>query len=579
MKYIIKKDITENYEVKNIKQDVLTFRGINNIDDFISPKKTHCFSFDLLNNIDGAVYCLLSHLESNHNILIVVDSDNDGYTSAAILFNYIKNIYPDSKLDYIIHSKKQHGLDKNLHIKSNVNLIILPDGTSEDYEEYSKYKNKNIDIILLDHHLAKKESKDAIVVNNQLSNNYPNKELSGAGIVYKFCEALDFNLWYNYAINYLDLVAVGNIGDVMDCRSLETRYYIIEGLKNINNKLLQQFIKQQNINENGGLNTNAVIFSICPLINAIIRVGTMADKELLFRGLINDYEEFKYKEKNNSIINENIYERIIRIALECKEKQGKIKDKSIKYICNTIEKNNLDNNKILIVDSNGNVDRSLTGLICQNITEIYQKPVLIGVATQNTNNELMLSGSGRNYGNCAINSLKQLLEETNNFGLLSGHDNAFGFELQYDRIEETNKLLNNKLQNIKFEKQYNVDFLINKEQLKNNLFTSLAEIRNIWGHNVQEPLFLIKDIECDIKNIVEFSKGKHYKFKINNYGEEITFINFNYNDKDELINYITSFDCWTDKVNLNIIGKININIYNGASSIQVLIDDLEIIEN
>ena len=48
-------------------------------------------------------------------------------------------------------------------------------------------------------------SKNAIVVNNQLSESYPNKSLCGAGVTYKFCCCLDSILGTNYAYDFIDL--------------------------------------------------------------------------------------------------------------------------------------------------------------------------------------------------------------------------------------------------------------------------------------------------------------------------------------------------------------------------------------
>ena len=72
------------------------------------------------------------------------------------------------------------------------NLILVPDAGSNDYEAHAELKQKGMDIIILDHHLADKISEDAYVVNNQLSD-YPNKELSGVGVTYQFCKYLDNN--------------------------------------------------------------------------------------------------------------------------------------------------------------------------------------------------------------------------------------------------------------------------------------------------------------------------------------------------------------------------------------------------
>ena len=87
-------------------------------------------------------------------------------------------------------------------------LILVPDAGSNDYEAHAALKALGKDIIILDHHLADKISDDAIVINNQLSN-YPNKDLSGVGVVYQFCRYIDEKMKINFADYYLDLVALG----------------------------------------------------------------------------------------------------------------------------------------------------------------------------------------------------------------------------------------------------------------------------------------------------------------------------------------------------------------------------------
>ena len=62
--------------------------------------------------------------------------------------------------------------------------------------------------------------------------NYPNKTLSGAGVVYKFCKYFDMKYGYNYADDFLDLAAVGIIGDVMELNDIETRYIVKNGAEN-----------------------------------------------------------------------------------------------------------------------------------------------------------------------------------------------------------------------------------------------------------------------------------------------------------------------------------------------------------
>ena len=130
-----------------------------------------------------------------------------------------------------MHVSKPHGLSDCMDKISNYySLVICPDSSSNDYKYHEKLYRKGIGILVLDHHLADEISKYAVTINNQLSD-YPNKELSGVGIVWQFCRYLDSILEVNYADNFLDLVALGNCGDMMSLRSFETRYLITKGFK------------------------------------------------------------------------------------------------------------------------------------------------------------------------------------------------------------------------------------------------------------------------------------------------------------------------------------------------------------
>lgn len=123
---------------------------------------------------------------------------------------------------------------------------------------------------------------NTIIINNQLSERYINKSLCGAGVVYKFCEVLDDILNISQAYEYIDLVALGEIADVMDRTTSETNYLMLEGLKNIKNPGLKVLLEAQSfsLKEKAkppyiGLTPIDIAFYIAPLLNAITRVGTL----------------------------------------------------------------------------------------------------------------------------------------------------------------------------------------------------------------------------------------------------------------------------------------------------------------
>ena len=232
--------INENFK-SNYVDLLLKSRGIENPQDYYAPTSKYLQSPCDLENIGEGAMLLEEVIKLGEKILIVVDSDNDGFTSATIMYNYLKDLAPELEIDYVLHEGKQHGLED--HIEKlvsegkNYGLIILPDSSSNDFEFHERLKEIGASVLVLDHHLTDvKISKNAVVVNNQLSPNYKNKELTGAGVVYQFCRYLD---WYFKSDNtsadkYMDLAAWGIIGDMGSMLELENRYIVKEGLKNIN---------------------------------------------------------------------------------------------------------------------------------------------------------------------------------------------------------------------------------------------------------------------------------------------------------------------------------------------------------
>jgi single-stranded-DNA-specific exonuclease len=174
-------------------------------------------------------------IKENKNVLIIVDADCDGFTSSAILINYLHDLFPawvENHVKWFIHEGKQHGLNDCIDyaLGGGFSLVCCPDSSSNDYEEHRLLKENNISCLVLDHHEADKIDENAIIINNQLSD-YPNKHLSGAGVTWQFCRYLDELFNSNYANNYLDLVALGNDADMMSLRSFETKHLIQKGFK------------------------------------------------------------------------------------------------------------------------------------------------------------------------------------------------------------------------------------------------------------------------------------------------------------------------------------------------------------
>ena len=544
-------------------QTILNNRGIKDIEKFLNLDESVVNDWSLLKNIHRAVECLLTHIEANGNIFVQVDSDADGYTSSAILINYLKSIFPNINIKWELQEGKEHGiiLDK---VPSETNLVIVPDSGSNQYEIHSALKKRGIDVIVLDHHECEKESEDAIVVNNQLSPEYPNKNFSGAGIVYKFCKAIDEHLGVNKADYFLDLVAVGNIGDVMDMRELETRYYVLKGLENINNSFIQALLKQQEYSIKGVVNITSIAFYIVPLINAAIRVGDKEDKVDMMKSFLESNETVFNQKKD---INETIQAATARRLYNLKNKQNRLRDKGVELIEKRIEEKGLLSNKVLIVNVTNILDKNLTGLVATQISNKYKRPVLL---IRQKEKSTIFGGSARGYEKGVLKDFKQFLQDINKFIFCEGHKNAFGFEIEAEKLIEVNDIINDLLKDVEIDvDEYEVDFIIPSEQFDTQVIYNIHKLKDLWSNNVEEPLIAITKISVNKEDIQLIGKNKNtLKFKNRN----IDFIKFNYSEEE--FKKVFNGECFV----MEVVGRCSINQWDGKEIPQFIIEDFNILE-
>lgn len=561
-------------------QSILSDRGVTDIKSFIKPSKECELNPYNLDNIEIAADLLLNHLRKNSSICFIVDADCDGFTSSSILWLYIKNLFPDADLHFTVHEHKQHGLDDKIDWlieDEQFDLILIPDAGSYDLNCHKQLKEIGTDILVLDHHeppvdkdgkIILPNSDYAVVVNNQLSKNYANKTLCGAGIVYKFCEILDNKLGIKQAHNYIDLVALGEIADVMDRKNTETNYLMMEGLKNIKNRGFQALLEAQSfsLKEKAifpypNLTPIDIAFYIAPLINAITRVGSISDKEALFYCFIEPdrpLQSTKRGAKPGDI--ELAAVQAARVGANAKSKQNRIKEKAIDLIDFKIQKNQLNDNNIIIVelDSDDDIPQEMTGLIAMAIVSKYHKPVMIG--RRNTKDEIQ--GSIRSDGNFSgLPSFKKFLEDSNLIIYAMGHDNACGFGVAAKQIDNLLQYSNQQLNAKDFENCYTVDYILDGSKDNTELIAALAQHPEYFGNHIDEIKLVIKNIS--LANIMVMGTNKD-SMKISYNG--IDYVHF----KD--LDFVEEVFANRAKT-LTVYGRANLNTFAGRTSIQCFIDD------
>ena len=561
---LVNDNITSDY-TKNL----LRARGVDNIDDFLSPSEKNLQSWEDLDNIKLGVDLVKNTINDKKPYAILIDPDNDGFTSFAILYQYLKRLNPEKEIEYFIHSAKQHGLEDTYQVfqDKEYSIVFLPDSSSNDGVFA---KEINAPICVIDHHEIDNEPSDnMIVINNQSSAKYKNKYLSGAGMVWQFCRAMDYYFGHEWAYDYTDLAAVGICGDAMSGLEIENQYIWSYGFSHINNFFLKTLIDKQNFSMKGIVNPTTVAFYISPLLNAVTRVGTTEEKLHMAEAFINGEKLIPSNKKGHKGELVALAAEATRECVNAKSRQARILDNIEEKIDIKINKKDLLINKVLFVelDDDDDFPSTLNGLLATRLTNKYSRPAIVARA----NDDGYIRGSARAIKTENMDSFKQYLEESEMFEYVLGHPLAFGCSISSYNLDKFFSYSNDSLKDVELgEKCYSVNFI--RDAMDNdidNLIRDVGEYGYIWSNQNDEPTLYIDNIILSANEIQIIGTNRDTVKFIKN---GITYIKFKAN---ELIDELSGMK----DIIMKIVGRCNINEWNGIKNPQIIIDDYEIIDN
>ena len=536
-------------------------------EDINSPK---CFGEQLLEDAAAAIRIAL---DREDDVCVIVDCDCDGYTSSAILINYLYDVAPawvENHVHWFMHESKQHGLQDAMDWIEDIGpgLVIIPDAGSNDIPQLEVLHNNKTDVIILDHHEIEGEQyPNCILINSQLPQ-YPNKELSGAGVVYQFCRYLD-SLWGNdYADKYLDLCALGLIGDMMSLTSYETRRLITKGLDpaRITNPFIYE-MWQKNKFKLGDVPTAwGETFYIVPFVNAITRSGTLEEKELIFNSML----EFKAQKeilsnKRGHKVGETelLVTQAVRTCTNVKNRQGRAEIAGLELVEHLIEDNNMMEHKVLLfLLEPGQIQPEIRGLIANKLMARYQRPCCMLTKTKEG-----YQGSARGCDKVGVTEFKDICAATQVCDYTIGHQGAFGLGLPADKIDEFLSSTDKQLEDMPNEPLYYVDFIWNPTDLFGQDILEIAEFDKYIGKDLDEPLVAVQNVEVTKDNIT-MMKSNTVKISLPN---GVNMIKFGMSDEE--FNQLYSE---TGSVEIDVIGTANCNEWNGNQYPQILIKDINI---
>lgn len=466
-------------------------------------------------------------------------------------------------------------------------VLIIPDASSNDGKYLTELCDKGIKIVVLDHHLAEEGTVGpniAVIINNQMSD-YPNKDFSGAGIVYQFLRYCEDKLGIDprYSDDLLDLVASGNLGDVMSLTSLETKHLINKGFEpdNIHNPFIYYMWQKNQFKLGDHITPMGAAFYIVPFVNATVRSGTQEEKELVFESMLSfkAFKEIPSTKRGHKIgEKETLVEQAVRTTTNIKTRQGKAVDAAMEKLEGYIKSEDmLARHKVLMfLLKPGVVDKNVAGLVCNKLMSKYQRPVAIltmNVATLTEGDgeyydQVTYSGSARGCSDLGVTNFKEICEQTGLVEYTVGHESAFGISIKQENVKAFLERTDEVLKDMSSEPIYFVDYILRGNEIPPNLILEIAELKSLWGQNMPESLIAISHLQITKDQLVMM---KSNTMKITLPGG-IACIKFQ--TPDEEFNKLYSE---TGYVEVNLIGKPERNEWMGRVYPQLIIQDMEIV--
>lgn len=546
------KNINVNFDEDVLK--ILLKRGIDTdekILEFLYPNMENLKDESKLKDIEEAVNRIIKAKENNEKICIYGDYDVDGITSTSLLYLMLLKLEIQNIMYYIPVRDEGYGINTEAirEIASqNVDLIISVDCGITSYKEVDEIKMLGMDVIITDHHnILDDKIPETLVVNPKREDNeYSFRELAGVGTIYMVCKYLYKKINRTDYNEYLDLVAIGTIADLVPLLE-DNRILVKYGLKKMKNSnilAIKRLIKELNLIEDNEINSGDIAFKLAPVFNA---AGRIKDAKIVVKLLTS---------KNIKEVDFIIQELLLN-----NKNRKEIQEKIVEDVVKNIEK---DENRKIIISNSPKYHHGVIGIVASRIVELYNKPTII---IEEKIEENIGVGSCRSLS--GIDITKVLNYASSTLLKYGGHKAAAGFTVKLDKIEEfKNKIyeyFDKYVNEEDFKKVLTIDHIlpINKISLE---FLRNLSILKPFGMGNQTPVFLTKNLMLDSCKLIGNTK-EHMSLDFSKQGFKITKATW-FNSKNE-------YNEMKNNLFYDIVYKLKPNNYNNKKYLSVLIDDIK----
>lgn len=529
--------------------------------------------FNHLTDIDKACARLESALRAQERILIIGDFDADGATSTALALSALRQM-GGTQVEFLVPNRFEFGYGLTPGLvevakKWRPHLIITVDNGIANFDGVEAATQAGIDVLITDHHLpAEKLPQAFAIVNpNQAGDLFPSKCIAGVGVIFYLMLALRRHLissdWFrtqglvetNMA-QFLDLVALGTVADVVPLDQ-NNRILVHHGLNRIRQGLCRPgilaLIEIAN-RQYTRLRENDLGFAVAPRLNA---AGRLDDMALGINCLL--CEEVDQARQLAIQLDQLNQERRV-IETEMKE-QALL---AVNQLTRKIE--NTDHLPAALCLFDESWHQGVIGILAGRLKELYHRPVIVfsDVGDQ------VLKGSARSVPGLNIRDILAAVDKDNP-GLITkfgGHAMAAGLSLASTALTSFQQAflaeVAKHIDSHPCRGELLTDGSLSFEELSLET-AALIQQSGPWGQQFPEPCF---------DNVFELLDqrlvGQHHL--------KLTLAHPDKKEPLDAIAFNVDLKLWPNHraVNVRVAYKLDVNVYQGRSRLQLIVEALEL---
>lgn len=527
---------------------ILRARGLQFPDEagaFLSPTSGELHSSWSMMGIEAAVARILKAVDLSEPVTIYGDYDADGLCAATLLEGALRRLGAD--VDVYLPSRFEEGY--GLHAGSlqrlaeaGRRLVISVDCGMRAVEEAEAAREAGLTLIVTDHHEPGPALPAADVVINprQPGDEYPEKNLAGAGVAFKLAQAVSERRGVDIGPEALALAAVGTIADMVPLTG-ENRCLAARGLRSLNEAPgvgLSALIESARLTL-GKVQARDVAFLLAPRLNAAGRMGAPEAARRLLAAT--RPQEAKQAAAALEDANRRRQEQTLEATQEARAGLGE----AVSALA-------------LLFASGERYSEGIIGLVAARLTEEFYRPaVVVSVGDE------VSKGSARSVAGFDITrALDECAELLVRHG---GHARAAGFTIRTDRVDTLRArlvgLAEPALSGEDGEPKLRLDARITLDEIDGALFQFVRKVEPCGAGN-PEPVFGSAGVSVVHRRTVG-SNGEHLKLRLSQNGRFFSAIAFRQGHQ---------VDSLPGKV--DVAYRLQLNEYWGTPEIELGVEDL-----